>query len=58
MTPDEKIDQNLNAVLRAAGSALKYYSNEKHLREMREAMIEIMRDSYIDGWNNCLELHS
>ena len=32
-----KIDQHLNAVLRAAGSALRHYSLPKSLEDMRSA---------------------
>lgn len=35
---DEELDKHLDAVLRAAGSALKYYTLPKSLRDLRSAM--------------------
>lgn len=49
MTPEEKIDANLDAVLKASGSALKHYTMPATLELMREAMRKIMSDSYIQG---------
>ena len=37
------VDQHLDAVLRAAGSGLRYYSMQKTLDEMRAAMGAAMR---------------
>lgn len=51
MTPEQRIDAALDSVLRASGSALKYYTMPKVLDEMREAMRRVMSDSYCDGSN-------
>lgn len=51
MTPEERIDANLDAVLRASGSALKHYTMPRTLARMREAMRKVMVDSYIAGSN-------
>ena len=40
-----KIDQHLNAVLRAAGSALRHYSMPKSLEDMRAAMKAAIDDA-------------
>ena len=39
---DDMVNQHLDAVLRASGSALRYYSMEKTLTEMRDAMRKAM----------------
>ena len=39
---DALVDEHLDAVLRAAGSGLRYYSMEKTISEMRRAMREAM----------------
>jgi len=53
MTPDERIDAALEAVLKAAGAApLRYYMAEIHA-DMRAEMRKIMSDSYIAGANDC-----
>ncbi len=53
MTPEQRIDANLDSVLRAAGSSLKHYTLPSTLEAMREAMRKIMSDSYIHGSNDC-----
>ena len=40
--PDELVDLHLDAVLRAAGSALRHYTMPKSLADMRAAMREAM----------------
>ncbi len=51
-TPTQRIDDNLDFVLRAAGSsALRHYMPSTQER-MREAMRKIMSQSYIDGSND------
>jgi len=52
MTAEQRIDAALDSVLRASGSALKYYTMPEQLNEMRKAMRKVMSDSYIDGSNN------
>lgn len=52
MTPEQRIDAALESVLRASGSALKHYTMPKTLDAMREAMRNVMSDSYISGSND------
>lgn len=52
MTPEQKIDAALDAVLRASGSALKHYTTQQTLDQMRDAMRKVMSDSYIAGSND------
>lgn len=40
--PDEFIDNSLDKILRAAGSALKHYTLQKSLAELRSAMREVL----------------
>lgn len=49
MTPEERIDSALDAVLRAAGSRLAHYTMPKTREELRGAMRKIMSDAYISG---------
>lgn len=53
MTPEQRIDANLDAVLRASGSALKHYTMPGTLEAMREAMRKIMSRSYLAGSDAC-----
>lgn len=55
MTPDQKIDEALDAVLRASGSALRHYTTPGTLAKMREAMRKIMIDAHIAGVNSAHE---
>jgi hypothetical protein len=48
----ERIDAALDAVLRASGSALRYYTMPSTLAAMREAMRNVMSESYISGAND------
>lgn len=52
MTSEERIDAALDSVLKASGSALKNYSMQSTLDKMREAMRNIMCESYILGSND------
>ncbi len=52
MTPEQRIDANLDAVLIAAGSGLRYYTVPSSIENMREVMRKIMSDSYIRGSND------
>lgn len=49
MTPEERIDANIDAILRASGSGIDYYAMPRTLEAMRDAMRKIMSDSYIKG---------
>lgn len=51
-TPTQRIDDNLDAVLRAAGSRLAHYTMPATRENLREAMRKIMIQSYIDGSND------
>jgi hypothetical protein len=53
MTPEQRIDANLDLVLRASGSSLDRYWPSSTMAAMREAMRKVMRDSYIQGSNDC-----
>jgi hypothetical protein len=53
MTPEERIDEALDSVLRASGSGLKNYTMQLTLDRMREAMKAVMVASYIAGSNAC-----
>ena len=52
MTPDQLIDANIDAILRASGSGIDYHTMPRTLEAMREAMRRIMADSYIKGSND------
>lgn len=52
-SPNSMIDAALDSVLKASGSALKHYTTQKMLDEMREAMRKIHSDAYIMGSNDC-----
>ena len=49
MTPTEKIDSSLDAVLKASWSSMKMFKNEIILEGMRAAMHKVMVDSYAEG---------
>ena len=49
MTPDERIDANIEEILKAAGTSFRNYTMPKSRDDMREAMRKIMADSYIKG---------
>ena len=51
MTQDERIDAALDAVLKASGSGLRFYTCAHTLCAMREAMRKVMGESYILGSN-------
>ena len=52
MTPEQRVDAALDAVLKASGSALKHYTLPLTLERMREAMRQVMAESYIAGSND------
>lgn len=56
MTPEQRIDEALESVLRASGSSLKNYTMPSSLEKMREAMRKVMSDSYIEGSNAMFEI--
>lgn len=55
-TPEQRIDEALELVLRASGSSLKNYTMPSSLEKMREAMRKVMSDSYIEGSNAMFEI--
>lgn len=48
-TPEQRIDEALELILRASGSSLKNYTMPSSLEKMREAMRKVMSASYIEG---------
>lgn len=52
-TTQNEIDYALDKILKASGSALKYYSMPSSLENMRAEMLAIMKKSYVDGSNAC-----
>lgn len=56
-TPEQRIDDALDSVLRASGSSLKNYTMEKTLYDMRKAMRKIMSDSYIAGSKDTFDVY-
>lgn len=56
MTPEQRIDEALESVLRASGSSLNNYTMPSSLEKMREAMRKVMSDSYIEGSNAMFEI--
>jgi|LSQX01.2.fsa_nt_gb hypothetical protein len=52
-TPEQRIDANLDSVLRASGSALKHYTTPGTLKAMRDAMRKVMSRSYLAGSDAC-----
>jgi hypothetical protein len=56
MTPDERIDEALDRVLRASGSSLKHYTMPATLTKMRSTMREIMSENYMAGVNSSTEV--
>jgi hypothetical protein len=51
------VDKYLDGVLRASGSALRYYSMHKTIENMREAMRAAIQLGYAAGWQD-RDLHS
>ena len=47
------VDEALDRVLKASGSALKHYTTPATLERMREAMRKVMSEQYIIGSNDC-----
>lgn len=55
MTPEQRIDEALDLVLKASGSALRHHTTPKSLADMREAMRKVMSEAYIKGSNDNFE---
>lgn len=55
-TPDQRIDEALELILRASGSSLKNYTVPSNLEKMRSAMRKVMSESYISGSNAMYEV--
>lgn len=49
MTPEERIDANLDRILKASGSALRNYTMPSTLEAMRKEMRAIMVAEFIAG---------
>lgn len=56
ITPEQRIDDALDSVLRASGTSLNHYRTRIQLDGMRKAMRRIMSDSYIDGSNDAMNV--
>lgn len=52
MTPEQRIDANIDALLRASGSGIDYHTMPRTLEAMRDVMRRIMIDSYTAGVNS------
>ena len=52
MTTEQRIDANIDALLRASGSGIDYYTMPRTLQAMRDVMRRIMIDSYTAGVNS------
>ena len=52
MTPEERIDANIDAFLRSMGTSFSNYTMQSSKDRMREAMLKIMKESYIRGSND------
>ena len=52
-SPDQRIDEALDKVLRASGSRLANYTVPSTLKDMRDEMRSVMSESYIAGSNDC-----
>ena len=50
---NQNVDEALDSILKASGSALKNYTLPGNLDRMRKAMRKIMSQSYIAGSNDC-----
>lgn len=56
MSAEERLDEALDAVLKAAGASLaEHLDNTTRLEKMQQAMRKIMIASYIAGSNACFE---
>jgi hypothetical protein len=51
VTPEQRIDANLERILKISGSSLRNYSLGVTKDKLREAMRSIMSESYIAGSN-------
>lgn len=52
MTPDQRIDANIDAFLKSTGAnpqRLRIQYGEVKVDKMREAMLKIMKESYVRG---------
>jgi len=55
MTPQQRVDDALDRILKAAGTALKNYTMQSSIDAMRKEMRQIMVSEYIKGSNDCFE---
>jgi len=56
ITPEQRIDEALDSVLRASGTSLNHYRTRIQLDDMRKAMRKVMSDSYIAGSNDAMNV--
>jgi hypothetical protein len=45
----DRVDQAIDSVLKASGSALRHYTMQKSIDDMRAAMRTIMSEAYMQG---------
>jgi hypothetical protein len=48
-----EVDAALDAILVASGSSLDHHKDPNSLEKMRNAMLQIMKKSWVDGSNAC-----
>ena len=49
MNHNKKIDDALESILLAGGFSFKDIPNDEALNAMREAMLKVMKESYVEG---------
>jgi len=47
------IDHAVNALMSALGSDWKYRTNPEQLNSMREVLLQIIKEAYLQGSNDC-----
>lgn len=52
MKSHDRIDRAIDSVLKASGSALRHYTMQKSIEDMRAAMRAVMSEAYIQGVND------
>ena len=51
MTQHKRIDKALESILLAGGFSFKHITSEESLNAMRQATLDVMKKSYIEGVN-------
>lgn len=55
MTPQQRVDDALDRILKTSGTALKNYTMQSSIDAMRKEMRDIMVSEYIKGSNDAFE---